>query len=227
MAALLQLLGFRPRPSAAQLRDTLPALHSFIECSIRDGPRGQVCFEGVGPKSITTTVLGGMKAGQTVVFTYTNASGRYSFVTTVTAVNAQQATFAVPAIVEALQKFAGARRRAAVRVDTTTNVQWRFTPAGKISTGFQKATLSDLSRVGAQLTVDRPLKAGSKIDVNVRLAADGPPILVHGEVRRVDKTQSGKYNAGLRFVDLEPEVDHAIAEFVHRRQRDLRKRGFA
>jgi c-di-GMP-binding flagellar brake protein YcgR len=227
MAALLQLLGFRPRQSASQLREQLPALHSFIDAAVRGGARGQVCFEGLGPKSITTTVMPGMQAGQSVTFTYTNASGKYSFTSTVVAVNGGQATLKVPNTVKALQVFAGARQRAGVRVDTTVNVQWRFTPAGKITTDFKKATISDLSRGGAQLTVDRELKAGSKVDVNVPLDPGGPPALVQAEVRRADKTKSGKFNAGLRFIGLKPETDQAISGFIARRQRDLRNRGLA
>ncbi len=124
-------------------------------------------------------------------------------------------------------KCSAARQRNAVRIDTTVNVQWRFTPVGKIATDFVKATLSDLSRGGAQLTVDRELKQGTKVDVNVPLAAAGPPVMLQGEVRRVDKTRTGKYNAGLRFIDLKPEEDAAISEFINRRQADLRSRGLA
>jgi c-di-GMP-binding flagellar brake protein YcgR len=186
-----------------------------------------VCFEGIGPKTVTISVLPGMKAGQPVVLSYTNASGKYSLESAIASVTEKQATLAMPQRIKVLQKFSAARQRNAVRIDTTVNVQWRFTPAGKIATDFAKATLSDLSRGGAQLTVDRELKQGVKVDVNVPLAAAGPPVMLQGEVRRVDKTRTGKFNAGLRFVDLKPEVDAAISDFINRRQADLRSRGLA
>ena len=227
MAAILSLFGIKSRPSAKDLRDQLPALHSFIDCTTRGGPKGQVCFEAVGPKTVTTSILPGMQAGQAVVLSYTNASGKYSFESAISSVNGQQATLSLPHRIKVLQTFAGARQRNNVRIDTTVNVTWRFTPAGKIATDYLKATLSDLSRGGAQLTVDRELKVGVKVDVMVPLAADGNSMLVQGEVRRIERTRTGKYNAGLRFLELKPEVDRGISEFINRRQADLRSRGLA
>jgi c-di-GMP-binding flagellar brake protein YcgR len=227
MAAILSLFGIRSKPSARELRQQLPAIHSFIDCSARGGPKGQVCFEAIGPKTVTTSTLPGMQAGQAVVLSYTNASGKYSFESCIASVSAKQATLAMPNRIKVLQQFAGARQRNNVRIDTTVNVTWRFTPAGRIATDYQKGSLSDLSRGGAQLTLDRELKVGQKVDVQAPFAAAGPPVLLQGEVRRVDKTRTGKYNAGLRFVDLKPEADQAISEFINRRQADLRSRGLA
>lgn len=222
---LLQLLGFGNKQSVKQLRELLPAIHSFIDCLVRGGPSGQVCFEAVGLKSITVSKLEGMKAGQTAVFSYTSPSGKYSFTSTISAVGDRQATLAMPTEIKVLQKFAGARQRAGVRVDTTVNAQWRFTPAGRIATEYQRATLSDLSRGGAQLTVDRELKVGEKLDVSIQLAEK--PLLVKAEVRRVDKGRTGKFNAGLRFLDIGHDAEGAIAQFINRRQADLRNRGLA
>jgi len=227
MAALLSIFGIRSKPSAKELREQLPAIHSFVDCATRGGPKGQVCFEGIGPKTVTTSALPGMQAGQAVTLSYTTASGKYSFESSIASVSAQQATLALPDRIKVLQKFAGTRHRNAVRIDTTVNVTWRFTPAGRIATDFQKGSLSDLSRGGAQLTLDRELKVGQKVDVQAPLAANGPAVLLQGEVRRLDKTRTGKYNAGLRFVDLRPEADQAISEFINRRQADLRSRGLA
>lgn len=227
MAALLQLFGFRAKPATKELREALPAIHSFVECVVRDGPKGQICFEGAGPKTITTTALDGMKPGQIAVVSYTNPHGKYSFTSSVVSVSGKQATLERPAQIKTLQKFAGARQRNAVRVDTTVNVQWRFTPAGKIATDFQKATLSDLSTGGAQLTVDRELKVGVKVDCQVPLAASGGTVMIRGEVRRVAGTRTGKFNAGLRFLDIAPEAERAIVDFINRRQADLRSRGLA
>jgi c-di-GMP-binding flagellar brake protein YcgR len=161
------------------------------------------------------------------VVSYTNTNGKYSFTSNVVNINGKQATLELPGQIKTLQKFAGARQRNAVRVDTTVNVQWRFTPAGRIATDFQKATLSDLSTGGAQLTVDRELKVGVKVDCQAPLAASGASLMIHGEVRRVDKTRTGKFNAGLRFVELASETEAAIVDFINRRQADLRKRGLA
>jgi c-di-GMP-binding flagellar brake protein YcgR len=227
MGFLLQMLGLGKRQSPAQLRHLMPSIHSFVDCTVRGGPRGQICFEGLNAKAITTSKLDGMAAGQTAVLTYTCATGKYSFASTVTNVGSQQATLAMPSEIKVLEQFAGARQRTAHRIDTTVNVQWRFTPTGKIATAYQKATLSDLSRLGAQLTLDRELKVGAHIDVNAPIGAENASVLMHGEVRRVEGTRPGKFNAGLRFNELKPEIDRAINDFINRRQRDLRNRGLA
>ena len=222
----LQLLGFRPRQSVSQLREKLPGLHRLHRMHRSGTARGQkVCFEGLGPSHHDDRARRDATRSERDVLVYERL-GKYTFTTAVSSVNAL-ATLEVPDEVKALQVFAGARQRkpGARRYHGQRAVA--LTALGKIKTDFQKGLLSDLSRGGAQLTVDRELKAGAKVDVQVPLDPAGPPSLVQGEVRRVDKTKTGKFNAGLRFLDLKPDVDQAISGFIARRQRDLRSRGLA
>jgi hypothetical protein len=62
--ALLQLLGFKKPPSPKQMRSMLPALHSFVDLVVKNGPKGSVCFEHAGVKTFVTSALAGMAAAQ-------------------------------------------------------------------------------------------------------------------------------------------------------------------
>src|ERR1700761_9159774 len=101
----LSLLGIKKASSAKQLREMLPALHSFVDVAVRNGPKGSVCFENAGVKTFVTSVLPGMSPGQVASFNYANAGGKYRFNAAVKAVDAKQATFEVPGKIETVQKY--------------------------------------------------------------------------------------------------------------------------
>ena len=223
--AFLQMLGLKKKDSLS-IRTMLPAIHSFIDIAVKNGPKGSVCFENSTTSSFVTTALPGMKAGQSATFTYSNTVGRFRFAASVTASDDKQATFAMPSRIETIQKFAGSKKRTNVRIDTTTACQWRYAPMGKIPTEWQKGSVSDISRAGASLTMDRELKIGTVVELKVPLKANGDSVDMRGEVRRADKiATSKKHSVGLRFAGLPPETDRAILEFINRRQTDLRNRG--
>ena len=169
-------LGFfgKKAPSIKELREMMPSLHSFVDIAVRNGPKGSVCFENAGLKTFATSVLPGMSAGQQVSFNYSNTGGKYRFSTAVKAVDAKQATFELPGKIETVQKFGGTRKRTTVRIDTTVTVQWRYSSTGKIESEWQKGVLSDISRTGSSLTIDRPEDIRAHVPGR-RCAADDRP----------------------------------------------------
>jgi c-di-GMP-binding flagellar brake protein YcgR len=221
----LGLFGKKP-PSGKELREMLPSLHSFVDVSVRNGPKGSVCFESAGIKTFVTSLIPGLVPGAQATFVYQNSSGKYRFSAAVKAVDDKQATFDVPAKIETVQKFGGARKRTNVRIDTTVNVQWRYGSTGKIESPWQKGVLSDISRTGSSLAADREIKSGTIVELTIPLRADGSPITVRADARRVDKIAgTQKFNVGLSFHPLRSDDERAIIEFINRRQVDLRNRG--
>jgi hypothetical protein len=226
--ALFGFLGLKKAPSPKQLRDMLPGLHSFVDVAVKNGPKGSVCFENAGVKTFITSSLPGMTSGQSANFLYSNASGRYRFTATITAVDEKQATFAIPNRIETVQKFAGARNRTTVRVDTTVSVQWRYAPTGKIESEWQKAVVSDISRTGCSLTTEKTIKTGNTLELKMPLLQNGSTIVVRAEAMRVSTIEtSKKNNIGLKYAGLSPDTDRAILDFINRRQTALRGRGLA
>jgi hypothetical protein len=222
----LGLFGIKKAPSQKQLREMLPALHSFVDVNVRSGPKGSVCFENAGVKTFVTSVLPGMSPGQQVIFNYSNSGGKYRFSSAVKAVDAKQATFDVPSKIETLQKFGGSKKRTNVRIDTTVQIQWRYSSEGKIESEWLKGVLSDISRTGASLATDKPIKIGNVLELKIPLDAAGQPTVTRAEAKRVDKIEgTQKFNVGLSFHPLSAAADKAIISFINRRQVDLRNRG--
>ena len=220
------MFGIKKPASAKDLRDMLPSLHSFVDVAVKNGPKGSVCFEAAGSKSFTTSALTGMSAGQTASFLYSNALGRYRFSATITAVDAKQATFALPARVDTVQRFSGAHRRNTVRVDTTVAMQWRYAPAGRLETEYHKGVVSDISRTGCSLTTERPMKIGNVLELKVPILPGGANVILRAETMRIDAIASlKKHSIGLKFTHLTPEGDRAVFDFINRRQTELRGRG--
>jgi c-di-GMP-binding flagellar brake protein YcgR len=204
----------------------LPSLHSFVDASVRNGPKGSVCFENSGVKTFITSVLTGMSPGQQVSFNYQNTGGKYRFSTTVKAVDAKQAIFEIPGKIETVQKFGGSAKRSDVRIDTTVTVQWRYSSTGKIESEWQKGVLSDISRAGSSLATDKTIKVGNILELKIPLSSSGNPVLVKADAKRVDKIEgTAKHNVGLAFHPLKPEAEKAVIDFINRRQVDLRSRG--
>jgi c-di-GMP-binding flagellar brake protein YcgR len=221
---LLGLFGIKKAASPKQLRAMLPSLHSFVDVTVRNGPKGQICFENAGVKTFVTSVLPGMSPGQQVIFNYSNSSGKYRFNSTVTAVDDKQATFDVPSKIETVQKFGGSVKRTNVRIDSSVQITWRFWSEGKIESEWQKGVLSDISRTGSSLAADKAIKEGTLLELKIPLGAT--TTLVKAQAKRVAKIEgTSKFNAGLSFQNLRPEADKAIIEFINRRQVDLRNRG--
>jgi c-di-GMP-binding flagellar brake protein YcgR len=217
-------LGFKRAPSPKQMKAMLPSIHQFVDVAVKNGPKGSICFENAGAKTFLTSTIPGMSAGQQVIFNYQTASGKYRFTAAVKSIADKQATFELPAKIDTVQKFAGAKKRTNVRIDTTMQVQWRYAPAGKIETEWQKGTLSDLSRTGSSLAVEREVKTGTIVELKISLGSE--TVATRADARRVDKIAGkDRYTVGLAFHPLKPEAEKAIVEFINRRQVDLRSRG--
>jgi c-di-GMP-binding flagellar brake protein YcgR len=224
--ALFELLGLKKGPSPKELREMLPALHSFVDVAVKNGPKGSICFENAGTKTFLTSALDGMAAGQSVNFLYSNAHGRYRFTATVTATDGKQATFAMPARIDTVKKFTGAHKRTTARIDTTVAMMWRYAQVGKIATEWQKAVVSDISRTGCSLATDKAIKVGNTLELKLPLRAGGGDVELRAEAMRVDTiAATKKFSVGLKFSSGQPDAERAVLDYINRRQTDLRGRG--
>jgi hypothetical protein len=217
------LFGGKPSVPAAKL----PAPHTFVDVVVGGRQARSVTVESVGPRGIVTRdVLG--RAGETAVILYTTTGGRYRASTKILAVNANNTHFDTPKRVELVGSTSGSQKRSSVRLDTLVPGHWRFAPGGKGSGEFHRATVRDISRGGCSLIVDRAIKGGTTVEVRIPLKPDSPPITLLGEVVRHQEIKaSGKHSHGLRFHGVTPEEDHAIVDFINRKQAELRNRGLA
>ena len=138
------------------------------------------------------------------------------------------AVFAIPERVETLQVFSAAKQRAAVRLDATVPAQWRFAPGGKGTGDYVRGSLTDISRSGASLIVDREVKKGTFVETRFAVSTAAAPLVLLGEVMRSSPIESSKkISLGLRFHGVKPEEDRAIMEFINKRQAERRNRGLA
>ncbi|MEA2690073.1 MAG: hypothetical protein QOD51_2680 [Candidatus Eremiobacteraeota bacterium] len=223
------MLGFGPKPLAPQLKAKLPQENSFVDLVITGGgPRGSVCVEAVTDRNFSVSALAGTESGRNGVFSYSNGVGKFRFSSKCVAVRGRTAVFAIPQRIETLQVFSGAHQRAAVRLDATVPAQWRFAPNGRGSGDYARASLTDVSRSGASLIVDRDVKKGTFVETRFAVSTAIAPLVLLGEVMRSSALESSKkVSLGLRFHGVKPEEDRAIMEFINKRQADRRNRGLA
>ncbi|MBV8370898.1 MAG: PilZ domain-containing protein [Candidatus Eremiobacteraeota bacterium] len=226
---MLRMLGFGPKPIPPQLKMKLPQVNSFVDVvMIGHGPRGSICVEALSERSLVVGALSGMRVGGTGVFSYTNAAGRFRFSSKCVALRGATAVFALPERVETLQVFTEAKQRAAVRLDATVPAQWRFAPGGRGSGDWVRGSLTDISRSGASLIVDREVKKGSFVEARFAVSTAASPLVLLGEVMRNSPIESSKkISLGLRFHGIKAEEDRAIMEFINKRQAERRSRGLA
>jgi hypothetical protein len=225
----MRLLGLGPKPVNAQLKLKLPQVNSFIDLTMAGGgPRGSVCLESMDERNITVGGLPGTRPGATGVFSYTNPVGRFRFSAKCVALRGGTAVFAVPDRVETLQVFSGAQKRSAVRIQATVPSQWRFAPGGKGNGDYMRGSLTDISRSGASLIVDREVKKGSFVEMRFALSTAASPLVLLGEIVRSSNVEpTKKLSLGLRFHGVKPEEDRAIMEFINKRLSERRNRGLA
>ena len=220
---LLRALGFKGKKP---LSGKLPQAQTAADVVVIGGPKGPVLIEAIDGRSLTVQALAGMRAGQSAVFQYQNGVGRFRFSSKCTAVKGHDAIFALPQRVETVQVFASSHQRAAVRIDATFGAQWRYALAGKGQGDFARSSITDISRTGASLIIERELKKGANVEVKFSLSTAPAPLVMLGEVMRASKIEaSGKYSLGLRFLAVNAEEDRAIMEFINKRQAERRSRG--
>jgi c-di-GMP-binding flagellar brake protein YcgR len=226
---MLKLLGIKPKGPGRDLRAKLPQVHESVEMIVTGGgPRGPVVVGSIGEKAFTVDALAGMRAGQSAVFSYQNGTGRFRFSAKCAAVKGHEATFTLPQRVETLQLFAQGQKRAAVRLDATVPGQWRFAASGKGVGEWIRGAITDISRTGASLIVDREVRRGAYVELRFAVSSSAAPFALLGEVMRASKIEaSGKISLGLRFHGLKPDEDRAIMEFINKRQAERRSRGLA
>jgi c-di-GMP-binding flagellar brake protein YcgR len=226
---MLRMLGIKPKGLAPQLRAKLPQAQASVDLVvIGGGPRGAVIVESVSAKGLVVDALPGLRAGQTAVFTYQNAGGKFRFSAKCAAIKGDHATFALPQRVETLRIVGESHKRAAVRLDATVPGQWRYAPGGKGVGEWARGSITDISRTGVSLIVDRDLRPGSYVEIRFSVSTTAAALALLGEVMRASKIEaSGKVSLGLRFHGLKAEEDRAIMEFINKRQAERRSRGLA
>jgi c-di-GMP-binding flagellar brake protein YcgR len=120
------------------------------------------------------------------------------------------------------------QQRAAVRLDVTVPGLWRDAPGGKAVGAYTRGSITDISRTGASLTVDREIKRGTQLEIKLSVSTSARPLVLLGEVMRSNTIEaSGKSALGLRFLGITPEEDRTIMEFINKRQAERRSRGLA
>lgn len=208
------------------LRHRMPMLHAFVDLSLQRVLRpASVCIETIGSSSFQVSTPPDLKVGMSGVFTYATDKGKFRFASKCIAIQGPHATFALPTRIEETAKFGGGQR-ASVRLDTTVPGQWRFAPTGKGTGAFVKGSITDISRTGASLIIDRDI--GPRTQVELQVALGSAPMVFLGEVKRVQKIEaSGKYSHGLMFHGITPEEDKTIMLFINKRQAERRSRGLA
>ena len=220
---LRSLFGGKPAVTPAKL----PQRNAPVEAIVGGRPARTVTVESASEKGVVTRdVLG--RPGEPAVLVYTTPAGRFRMTTKIASVKGAFTCFDAPRRIETMGAATGAQKRSSVRLDTLVTGSWRFAPGGKGSGEFVRATVRDISRGGCALNTDRPLKQGTMVEVKLILREGSPPIVLLGEVMRHNEiASSGKHSHGLRFHGVRPEEDHAIIEFINRKQSELRSRGLA
>ncbi len=92
-----------------------------------------------------------------------------------------------------------------------------------------RASLTDISRSGASLIVDREREDVEPcVETSFCVSTAAAPLVLLGEVMRSAGIESSKkISLGLRFDGVKPEEDRAIMEFINKRQAERRNRGLA
>lgn len=226
---VLRLLGLGAKSASAELKPKLPLINAFVDLGMTGGgPRGSVCVESVLERRFAVSLLPGVTPGATGVFHYQNPLGKFRFTAKCLAVADEQAVFEIPESIHTLQIFSGAHTRTAVRIDATVASQWRYAPRGQGAGDYRRGSLTDVSRSGASLIVDRDVKAGTFVEVRFVVSTANAPLVLIGEVVRTGVIEtSRKISLGLRFHGVKPDEDRAIMEFIYKRQADRRNRGLA
>lgn len=221
---LKSLFGNRPEIPLSKL----PQPNSFVDVAVGGRSARSVSIESCGRNGIVASdVLG--RPGEPASMIYAIDGARYRLHTKIASITRKSTQFEFPKRVEQVGGAGGgAQKRSSVRLDALVQGSWRFAPGGKGTGEFLKATLRDISRGGCALTADRALKPGSLIEVKINLRDNATPVVLLGEVvRHQEIRSSGKHSHGLRFHGVRPEEDHAIVEFINRKQAELRSRGLA
>jgi len=207
----------------------LPAVHGFVDVAVAGRPVRSVSVEAIDGHSIFTREILG-RSGEPAVFVYANEHGKFRFATRIVRAKDGETEFEAPKRVDAVGAAGGggAQKRASVRLDAIVPGQWRFAPQGKGMGEFVRANIRDISRGGCSLIVDRHLKGGTTLEVRLQLRPDRPLVALLGEVMRTEPiAATGRFSHGLRFHGITPEEEHAILDFINRKQAELRSRGLA
>ena len=167
--------------------------------------------------------------GQNYVVTFQTPNGKFRFVAKCQESRDEGLIFNYPAKIDTLESGpAPSPGRQTVRLDTTVRGEWRVAPAGKGNGVFSRGTISDISRTGASLVLDREFPTGTQVELRLALNSRSAPLLLLGEVMRAKRVDaSSKTLHGLKFLGVSPDDDKSILEYINRRQAERRERGLS
>jgi PilZ domain len=221
MPMLKLLFGARAIPQSK-----LPQRNSSVDVIVAGRAARSVTVDECNERGIITRDVIG-RIGEPATFVYTTPAGRFRLQTKVAAIKGINTHFEPPKRVDLVGAAMSLQKRSSVRLDALVNGAWRFAVSGKGSGEFLRATIADVSRGGCALTLDKPLRPGTMLEVKLVLREESPLQLIAEVVRHQEIRSSGKHSHGLRFHGVRPEEDNAIVEFINRKQSELRSRGLA
>jgi hypothetical protein len=212
-------------PQAPLPADGLPQINAFVEIAVNgDRRRRSVPVNAITPQRLITRGLPGLRPGDVADFLYTNDIGRFRFDTACVEAGPAEAAFALPAQIKTIESFAN--RRSAPRVPWLGPAQWRFAPQGEGYGTYLPASMMDVSSSGASIVVARSLREGAEVEVRFRLESERVVLAALSHVVRTTKLErSHKSVAGLRFVEIDPDAQRTLGEFVIEQQQARRERG--
>jgi diguanylate cyclase (GGDEF)-like protein len=79
---------------------------------------------------------------------------------------------------------------------------------------YHPLTTIDLSEGGLLFFVDRPLNLGALMDINLTLPGSGHEISASGRVVRLEERGAGRFEAGIRIIDISTKDQILLAKYV-------------
>jgi hypothetical protein len=202
--------------------DHLPELNAFVDIAV-GGKTESVPVERIGRTELATRLPSRATVGAKALFNYLNGRGSFRFYAECTAIEGRTATFALPHEITVLQRIRDRRR--GVRLKFALPVTWRYAPDGIGYGEFTKSFLVDISNGGGALMVQRELRTGTLVEINLNLGATAFTV-VGALTRPTTQTANGKYLAGIGL-RVTPAQANAIDDFILARQKGQRDRGIA
>ncbi|MBI4372982.1 MAG: PilZ domain-containing protein [Candidatus Omnitrophica bacterium] len=105
-------------------------------------------------------------------------------------------------------------RRKFKRFDAYMNVHFRSQEA---KPGETTGLTKDLSREGIKVTTDKPLPAGSLVDLEIHLPDEVRPIRTTGKVMwsRPTETEEGSFESGVCFLLIDPVDKFRVLDYAY------------
>ena len=102
-------------------------------------------------------------------------------------------------------------RRRYIRLETGLKFTYRI----KGSTGLeQKAVSKNISPGGIRASVEKTIKKGDWLELNINIPKLKKPISGVGKVIWTADEKAGRIDAGIKFEEIEPEMKNKFLEYI-------------